>query len=941
MKRTFASIFFPGIIATLLATTALAASAPFPQDASDLKPDPAVHWGRLANGLRYAVMHNAEPKGRVSIRLAVTVGSLNEREDERGLAHFIEHEAFNGSEHFAPGTLVEYFQRLGMSFGGDTNAYTSYDRTVYQLELPDASSGTLQNALTLVSDYGRGVQFRPQVIDKERGIILSEKRARDSVDSRASEEQMKFLLPGSRLAERTPIGLTPVIEGAQEPLFESFYNGWYRPDAMIVAVVGDVDPKLTERLIRKTLGSMKSKGPARPALKLDNVVSHVAVTARLHSDPEAPVIGVSVIGIGPYRDEPDTTANRLKQLPRDLAVMMLNRRLAILTKKENSPISGGALSIAEQFHFYRQVSLDVNSEPGRWKEALALAEQELRGALEQGFQPDEVRDAVANVRNSIEQAVQTVSTRPSRILADGLIGAVIDNNVFTNPAVDKAILMPTLDRISAEDCTQAFRATWALRPNRSVYVSGNLQLSDPDKEILAAYEASRAVPVVARVAPAAVTFAYTDFGPKGELVARRHVDDLDVTLAEFSNGVRLNLKHTPYQADNIQVGVRIAGGSQTQPKTQPGLASLVSGTFLAGGLGRHDADDLDHLIAGHTVGVGFGVGDDVFSLSGTTNSTDLLFELRLLAAFVTDPGLRPEALRQFHQQMEQTYAKIAHSVEGPLQAEVPRLLANGDSRFGMPASSVMNERTLAEAKAWLGPHLATGPMEIAIVGDFDVDQAITAVARTFGALPVRVKKAAYAEDHPVVFPAQVLNKTFAVPTDTPRGLVVLDWPATDGRDVPRARRLRLLANILQDRLRVTLREKMGDTYSPNAGTDLSHAFPGYGYLSANATVAPASARAVADAIRTVAADLVTHGVADDELKRAKEPILTQIRQSVRDNGYWSFVLANAQEEPRQLDWCRARLADYESITKAELDALAAHYLAPGKAFEFISVPEKS
>jgi zinc protease len=941
MKCSFASALLVVIVTSLLTTVGFAAGGSFPQDASDLKPDPAVRWGRLGNGLRYAVMHNAEPQGRVSIRLAVTVGSLNERDDERGLAHFVEHEAFNGSEHFAPGALVEYFQRLGMSFGGDTNAYTSFDRTVYQLELPDASATIMQNALMLVSDFARGVQFRPPVIDKERGIILSEKRARDSVNRRASEEQLRFLFPGSHLAERAPIGLTPVIEGAQEPLFESFYNGWYRPDAMIVAVVGDVDPKIAEKLIQKTLGKMKSKGAARPEMKVDEVASHDIITARLHSDPEAPEIGVSLIGIGRYRNEPDTSASRVKQLPRSLAFMMLSRRLAILAKKENSPISGGALTYAEQFHFYRQVSMDVNSEPGRWKDALALAEQELRGALVQGFQPDELRDAAANVRNSIEQAVQTVSTRPSRTLADRLIGTVIDGNVFTDAATDRSVLMPALDKISAEDCARALRETWALTPNRSVYVSGNLMLADPDKEIIGAYKASRAMPIVARVAPAVATFAYSDFGPKGELVARRHVEDLDATLTEFANGVRLNLKHTAFQANSIQVGIRIAGGSQTQPKAQPGLASLVAGTFLAGGVGQHDLDDLSRLTAGHTVGVEFGVGDDVFSLNGVTNAADLLFELQLLTAFVTDPGFRPEALRQFHQQLEQTYANIAHSVEGPLQAEVPRLLANGDSRFGLPANSVMNERTLAEAKAWLGPQLSKGPMEIAIVGDFDVDQAIAAVAQTFGALPMRMKRSAYVEDHPVAFPAQALNKTFSVLTDTPRGQVVLDWPATDGRDVPRARRLYLLASILQDRLRVRLREQMGDTYSPNVGAVLSHAFADYGYLSADAIVAPASARTVADAIRSVVADLAAHGVADDELKRAKEPMLTQIRQDIRENGYWSLVLANAQEEPRQLDWCRARLADYESITKPELDALVAKYLALGNAFEFISVPEKS
>src|ERR1700733_10478214 len=229
------------LVATLVSTGALAAGAPFAQDESDLKPDPAVRFGRLANGLRYAVMHNAQPKGRVSVRLAVLTGSMNETEEQRGLAHFVEHEAFNGSTHFAPGTLVKYFQRMGMSFGGDTNAYTGYEETVYQLELPDAGTAALKDAMTLVSDYARGIEFQPAVINKERGIILSEQRTRDTVESRASEDELKFLFPGSRVSQRVPIGLTDVIAGAKRPQFVDYYDSWYRPDQMWVMVVGDVD----------------------------------------------------------------------------------------------------------------------------------------------------------------------------------------------------------------------------------------------------------------------------------------------------------------------------------------------------------------------------------------------------------------------------------------------------------------------------------------------------------------------------------------------------------------------------------------------------------------------------------------------------------------------------------------------------------------------------
>ena len=213
-----------------------------------------------------------------------------------------------------------------------------------------------------------------------------------------------------------------------------------------------------------------------------------------------------------------------------------------------------------------------------------------------------------------------------------------------------------------------------------------------------------------------------------------------------------------------------------------------------------------------------------------------------------------------------------------------------------------------------------------------------AVARTFGALPMRIAKPAYTQERQVAFPPKALSLSYTIPTDTPRGVVELAWPATDARDVPRTRRLRLLTSVLQDRLRVKLREEMGDTYSPSVGLDLTMAFTGYGYLSASAIVAPASARVVADAIRAAAADLARHGVTEEEFHRAQAPILTGLRQSARDNQYWRVVLANAQEEPRQLEWVRTRLADYESMTAADLKSLAAQYFDPERASEIISVP---
>ena len=214
-ERARPARFLRAAFTVLLFAPLLAFAADFAFETSDLPPDPAVKWGRLDNGLRYALLHNQEPKGRVSARLAVKVGSLYEAENQRGLAHFLEHMAFNGSTHFPSAHVVEFFQRLGMDFGGDTNASTGFDRTMYQLELPDTKPETLRESLTFFADVAGGLLLEPKEIDKERGIILSEKRDRDSVGLRTFMAELEFLVPDSRFPQRVPIGLEEVIKTAQ------------------------------------------------------------------------------------------------------------------------------------------------------------------------------------------------------------------------------------------------------------------------------------------------------------------------------------------------------------------------------------------------------------------------------------------------------------------------------------------------------------------------------------------------------------------------------------------------------------------------------------------------------------------------------------------------------------------------------------------------------
>ena len=917
----------------------LCGAIPFAHEGSDLKPDPAVRYGTLPNGLRYALRANAEPKQRASLRLLIEAGSLHETDDQRGLAHFLEHMAFNGSEHYAPGTLVEFFQRMGMNFGGDTNASTGFERTLYLLELPDTRAPTLAEGLRVLNDYAGGLLLLAPEIERERGIILSEKRTGDSVGYRTALATYGFLLGGSLFPQRFPIGDATIIATAGRERFVDFYNTWYRPELMSVVIVGDIDVAAVEQQIVSAFTPLKARGPTRPAPDRGNLSTAEGTRVFYHFESEAPSTSVQLATVTPYTHEPDSAANRRKNLPRSLADMIINRRLSILAKKENAPFSRGSAGTGESYNFYRQTTVALTCKAEQWAAALGVADQELRRALAHGFLPAELTEVAANYRNYLEESTKTAATRRSDGLAEEITQQLLDGDVFTTPADDLALLGPALDKITVDDCLAALRRAWS-PPHRLILVTGNAKLGDAAAAtIAAAYDRTQATTVTAPEAIADLKWAYTDFGAPGKIAKRSHVADLDITLVTFDNGVRLNLKKTDFEANSIRVGVRVGSGSLTEPKNQPGLGYFTSQTFTSGGLGQHSADDLRRILAGKTVGAGFGASADAFTLGGGTNATDLLLQLQLVTAHLTDPGYRPEAARQSRKSLDQMFTSFAHTTAGPYNLDIARLLVSGDTRFGFPPKEEMIKRNTEEVKAWVGPQLARGAIEIALVGDLDIEAAISAVAQTLGALPKRDPKPAHDDLKKVSFPSAPFSREFPIATDIQKADVRLYWPTTDGRDIRRQRRLNLLANVLNDRLRVKVREELGDAYSPGAGSNASDLYPDYGYMIAGTTVEPAKAKKILDVISALAANLAEKGVTDEELDRAKQPLLTGLRESARTNGYWlGSVLSRAQEKPEVLDWSRSRYADNEAITAAELSALAKSYLGADHASRVVILP---
>jgi zinc protease len=919
------------------------APVPLAHEGSDIPVDPAVSWGVLENGLRYAILPNAEPPNRVSLRLYVDAGSLMEEDNQQGLAHFLEHMAFNGTKEFPAGEMVEYFQRLGMAFGSHTNAHTSFQETVYKLELPNAEPALLDDGFKLLRNYADGMLLGEKEIEKERGVILSEKRSRDSVGWRTMVEQLGFILDQNLVSDRLPIGTEEVISKAPRERFVDFYSKWYTPDRMVVIAVGQVEPPQIEALVKQYFGSVKAPEAKRSGPDLSHINKR-GLAVHFHPEKEAGQVSISIDTIKPRLNAPDNAETRARRLRLDLANQIISRRIGILAKAEDSPIISGSAYAYDLYdlNFAEYAGVEVSTQPQNWEKGLTLADQELRRALEHGFTAAELNEAKANIRNRAEVAAKSMATRKSSDLADLLAGRIGERRVFTNPANDLERVLATLDAITADQCRDLLRDAWDGSHEVLLLVTGNVEIPEAEKTILASYQTSKAIAVEPPAKEEEKAFAYAAVPAPGEIAESRKIEDLGVTQLRFANNVRVNLKVTDFEDATVHVKLRFGGGTLTEPKDKPGIGFFASNVFTEGGLVAHDSDEIRRLFAGKAVGASFSISDDAFSLSGKTTPEDVRDQLLLMRAYLTHPGYRAEAAGQMMRALDHFYQQIETTPEGVMQSAVDRFLHSDDSRFGFPAKEALASLTMDDAKAWLDGALSSDYLEVTVVGDFDPEKITADLAATFGNLPERAAtKPAYTEQRRVAFPRAEKEKTFTFKTSIPKAMSLVYWPTPDIFDIERTRRIGLLGSILDDRLRLKLREELGDAYSPFAHNLPSDTYTDYGYLFASVTVDPPQAEKVNAIIKEIAAELAKgEGIDQDELDRAKKPQITQIEEFRRTNRYWlSSVLESSQEYPQRLEWARTFVSDYEAISLDDIKALAKEFLGGHPGLGVIIKPD--
>ncbi|MGJ8632599.1 MAG: M16 family metallopeptidase [Luteolibacter sp.] len=916
---------------------------PWPTETSDIPADPKAIFGSLPNGFRYMILPNPEPPNRLSVRLHIAAGSLMEDEDQRGLAHFLEHMVFNGTKHYKDANaLIRQMQTRGIAFGAHVNAYTSFDETVYMLDIPDLKPDTLDLTFGIMRDFGDGALLSTEEIDAERGVILSEKRSRDSVSYRMMQQQFNALLPNSLIATRFPIGIEEVIENAPRERFVDFYEKYYTPSNMTFVVVGAIDPAAMEKKITGTFSSMKN--PAQPGEKPDlGVVTLPEGTApHVFADAELDSTEVSINLVRPYNKKPDNTANRIAKFPLEIANYIMGRRFDRLAKKEGSSISSGSASKFNLFNDLEIGSVSVTSADDSWEDAVPVLEQEFRRAIEYGFTEAEISEAKAKLLNSYEESVKRQDTRKSETIATAIAGSVNDGTVFSTPEKNLEVALKALEETTSEKVHNEFVEFWQA-PGHHLVLSTKTEPEGAATALSATWQESTGTPVDPPAAREIVPFAYTDLGEAGTVADTIQVEDLGVTQLTLSNNIRVNLKPTDFEKNRIHISARIGTGQLSQPKDSPMLDSFATAIFNAGGLGKHSNDELSEILAGRNVSSTLTIGEDAFTLSGSTTPDDKLLQLQLMVATITDPGYRPEALWQFQKAIPVLFQNIDHTTAGPSK-RMNSWLHGEDARYTLADQTKLSNYNIPEVQKWLTPQLKDGYMEITIVGDFTEEGILPDILNTFGTLPKRKLNRSTDTISPrtVAFPEAPAEKTFTYQSKIPQAVATAIWK-TDGMrgNIPEFRRLNVLSDIYGDRLREEIREKLGASYSPNAGASGSDALESFGYLIGQSIGKPEDIPLILETMERIATDLSENGATQDELDRALAPTLSSLRKSLRDNGYWlSTVLSQSQADPNRLDLARQRDEDYASINLEEVNALAKKYFAPTNLIKVSILPEE-
>lgn len=914
------------------------ADDPWLYKGSDLVHDDAWKFGRLSNGVRYAVRKNGVPPGQVSVRVRIDAGSLNEQESERGFAHLLEHLSFRGSAFVPDGESKRIWQRLGVTFGSDSNASTTFTQTVYKLDLPTATPAGLDESFKILVGMMSAPAITQASLDAERPVVLAEAREQPGAQERLQDTMLGLMFAGQPVANRKPIGTTKALTAATPASVKAFHDRWYRPDRAVVIVIGDMDPAVLEAMVQKHFSTWKAEGAPTPSPDFGKPVEGQPVAASI-VEPAVPPLAMMAI-LRPWTVFSDTVIFNQKRMIDLVAIRIINRRLESRARSGGSFVAAGA-DLSDVARSANVTTVNVMPVGADWETALRDVRGVIADAQTTAPTQAEIDRELAEIESSMKQRISTAPVESGMKLADDLVEAVDINETVTTPEASYDIFKSA---VAAKMFTPQTVQAAAKRVFEGTAVRAMVNTHTPDPELVTKVTAALQADVVAngakRRALGNVTFAQLPrLGAPGKMVSRTPLlPELEIEKVVFANGVNLLMRKDSSEVGKVYVNVRFGGGLNALPADRPSPAWAGEMALVAGGIGKLGQEELDALIGRRQMGFDFDIDSDAFRFGGQTNKEDLPDQLRLFAAKLAAPAWDPNPVIRAKTAVLSGYAGLSSSPDAVLGRDLEKLLHSGDPRWGIPAREAIEATTPASFRQLWAPLLASGPIEVEVFGDMDSEATIKAVAETFGALKPRPASKAAAPA--ITFPAHVDKPVVREHTGkADQAAAVIAWPTGAGSaGITESRKLDVLAAIFRDRLIDQLRSQAGVSYSPNVASQWPLGLSAGGKLIALGMVPPDKTDFFFKLARDIAADLVAKPVDADELTRALTPIKQQLIRQSSGNMFWMRLVEGGSHDPARIAAVNTLARDIASTSPMEIQALAQKYLRPDRDWTMMVVP---
>jgi zinc protease len=890
--------------------------------------DPEIKRGTLGNGLTYYVMKHQKPEQRAALWLVVNAGSVLEDDDQRGLAHFVEHMAFNGTRRFPKQAIIDYMEKAGIRFGADLNARTSFDETIYQLTVPTDNREVVWKGLDILRDWASDVSFDPVEVDKERGVVLEEWRLGRGPFARINDRQWPVLFQGSRYAERLPIGLPDIIKGAPRDRLVRFYKDWYRPHNMAVVAVGDFDPGELEQAITARFADLVE--PARPRVRAPVPVPHdheLAVT--IASDRELPVTRVAIIDKLDHRSNA-TRGDFRRFLVEALYHAMVNARLAELAQDPAAPITGAGSNTSALTRTCDGFSRSAGAKDGRVGDALALLFREIARVEKFGFLPSELERARGAMLAGLETEAREWDKAPLRSIVEEIVRNFLDAEQMPGRRAELDLARQLAPGVALDELDHLAR-TWGGVRGRVITVSAPASATGVpgEAELRAIAAAAATAPVEpwqdTAAAPDAV-HALLDHPPApGKVVATAHDAAADTTLWTLGNGVRVIVKPTTFQNDEVSfVGWQL-GGTSLVPDKDFVHARFASEIASASGAGELDAIALRKLLAGKLVNAGVFVAELGESVTGSARSADLETALQLLYLRLTAPRRDPRAFAAWKERQRDF---LHHKTSLPDIAFAEEMLAvtSGNHLRRRPATvEMLDQVDLDRALAIYRNRLADlGGLSVVFVGNVDLATLQPLVETYLGSLPGAGRKPHW-KDVGIKYPVGRITRTVVAGSE-PKSRVQLAMSAPAQCSLDAERDAQILSRVLQIRLREVLREDMGGVYGVSVNAWLSREPTQRRHLELSFGCDPANIAALQTAALAEIRAIARSGIAADYLTKVTEQMRREHEINLKSNSWWRGRLRSAYYFHDDFARSNDLEAALRRVTSAGIKASAARFL---------------